>query len=143
MNEKEYNEICKNIDNEKGYIIDKGILYRIGKNNEKLQVIRKFKYEGLMQLFHDHEISAYFGIETTYNKVKEKYYWKGMKKNIEEYVKSCDRCQRRGKPQEKHELHSIKVKEPFSQIGIDIVGPLPITKRENKYIVVAVDYFTK
>ena len=50
---------------------------------------------------------------------------------------------RRGKPKEKNELHSIEVKEPFYQIGIDIVGPLPITERNNRYIVVAIDYFTK
>jgi hypothetical protein len=40
-------------------------------------------------------------------------------------------------------LHPIPVGEPFSKIGIDIVGPLPITKKGNKYIVVMTDYFTK
>jgi hypothetical protein len=64
-------------------------------------------------------------------------------KEIQEYVRSCDKCQRRGKPQGKHELRSIGVKEPFYRIGIDIVGPLEKTERGNKYIVVAVDYFTK
>ena len=32
---------------------------------------------------------------------------------------------------------------PFYQIGIDIVGPLPLTENKNKYIVVAIDYLTK
>jgi hypothetical protein len=36
-----------------------------------------------------------------------------------------------------------EIKEPFYQIGIDFVGPLKKTKRGNKYIIVAVDYFTK
>jgi hypothetical protein len=40
-------------------------------------------------------------------------------------------------------LHPISVKAPFHRIGIDIVGPLPITPRSNKYIVVATDYMTK
>src|SRR5215469_16969020 len=66
-----------------------------------------------------------------------------MKRDIEEYVKSCDSCQRRNKPQGKHELHSIKIKEPWYLIGIDIVGPLPITEEGNRYIVTAMDYFTK
>jgi hypothetical protein len=64
-------------------------------------------------------------------------------KDIEIYVKSCDNCQRRGKPVEKNELHPIKVREPFYQIGIDFVGPLPVTELGNKYIIVAIDYFTK
>src|SRR6266542_4285932 len=40
-------------------------------------------------------------------------------------------------------LHPIELKAPFQRIGIDIVGPLTITKRGNRYIVTAIDYFTK
>src|SRR6266498_931223 len=36
-----------------------------------------------------------------------------------------------------------KLKETYYQWGIDIVGPLTETSRGNKYIVVAIDYFTK
>src|SRR2546430_17379755 len=32
---------------------------------------------------------------------------------------------------------------PFYQIGIDFVGPLPLTSNGNKYIIVAMDYLTK
>ena len=32
---------------------------------------------------------------------------------------------------------------PFSQWGINIVGPLPQVKRQVKFLLVAVDYFTK
>jgi hypothetical protein len=142
MNENEYKKIIKNITSENNYEISSGQLYR-KMNNQRLKVIQRYEFEGLMYLFHDHEISAHFGIQTTYEKIKERYYWKGMLKDIEAYIKSCKQCQLRGKPVGKHELHSIRVKEPFYQIGIDIVGPLPITEKRNKYIVVAIDYFTK
>ncbi|CAB4439642.1 unnamed protein product [Rhizophagus irregularis] len=118
------------------------VLYRV-KNGKKLKVIKDHEYEGLMYMMHDHELSGHFGIKATQDKIKEKYYWKGMIKDIEAYVKSCDKCQRRGKPIGKNELNPIKVKEPFYQIGIDFVGPLPSTKRRNRYILVAMDYFTK
>src|SRR5881398_2501392 len=52
-------------------------------------------------------------------------------------------CQRRGKPKKHEPLHSIKVKEPFELIGIDCVGPLPITSKGNRHIIVLTDYFTK
>ena len=142
MNEEEYRKIIKNINNENKYEILNGQLYR-KKDDKKLKVIQRYEYEGLMYLFHDHEISAHFGIQTTYEKMKERYYWKGMLKDIEAYIKSCKQCQFRGKPKGQHELHPIQVKEPFYQIGIDIVGPLPITEKRNKYIVVAIDYLTK
>uniref|UniRef100_A0AAR2LYA0 Integrase catalytic domain-containing protein n=1 Tax=Pygocentrus nattereri TaxID=42514 RepID=A0AAR2LYA0_PYGNA len=32
---------------------------------------------------------------------------------------------------------------PFERVGIDIVGPLPTTSRENRYILVIADYFSK
>ncbi|GBC28728.2 retrovirus-related Pol polyprotein from transposon 412 [Rhizophagus irregularis DAOM 181602=DAOM 197198] len=96
-----------------------------------------------MYMMHDHKLSAHFGIQATYEKVKEKYWWKNMKRDIEKYVKSCDNCQRRNNPQGLHELHPIEVKEPFHMIGIDVIGPLPRTEEGNKYIVVAIDFFTK
>ena len=40
-------------------------------------------------------------------------------------------------------LHPIPIHEPFYQIGIDIVRPLPRTSQGNRYIVVAIDYLIK
>jgi len=84
-----------------------------------------------------------FWVKATYEKIKERYYWKGIKEDVEVYVKSCNKCQKRNKPKGKNELHSIEAKEPFYMVGIDFVGPLPITEKGNKYIIVAMDYFTK
>jgi hypothetical protein len=142
MDENEYSRIVKDIEKENKYIIKEGLLYRIKKNGV-VRVIRKYEFEGLMFMMHNHELSAHFGIKATQEKIREKYYWKNMARDIEAYVKSCDSCQRRGKPIGKNELHPIKVKEPFYQIGIDFVGPLPVTESGNKYIIVAMDYFTK
>ena len=40
-------------------------------------------------------------------------------------------------------LISIPVKGPFDRIDIDVLGPFPKSQRDNKYIVVVSDYFTK
>ena len=40
-------------------------------------------------------------------------------------------------------MRTIKVGQPFERVGIDIVGPLPVTSQGNVHIVVAVDYLTK
>jgi hypothetical protein len=142
MNTEEYEKIYDNILKYPKYRIIDDKLYRIKKDIPHL-VIKKEEYEGLMYLIHDHELSAHFGIRATQNKAREKYYWKNMDKDIENYVKSCDQCQKRGKPSSKYELNPIEVKEPFYQIGIDFVGPLPSTKSRKRYIIVAMDYFTK
>ncbi|PKY35344.1 hypothetical protein RhiirB3_456024 [Rhizophagus irregularis] len=78
MEEDKYNEIIENIDNEQHYRIKDGLLYRI-KDNKDLRVIRKYEFKGLMYIAHDHELSGHFGINATHEKVKEKYYWKGIR----------------------------------------------------------------
>ena len=40
-------------------------------------------------------------------------------------------------------LTSVTSPWPFQQWGLDILGPLPIWKGQCKFIIVAVDYFTK
>ncbi|GES77336.1 putative integrase core domain protein [Rhizophagus clarus] len=125
------------------YILKNDKLYRVNKGKEQL-VIRRYEFEGLLYMIHNHELSGHFGINTTYEKIKEKYYWKNMFEDIKVYVKTYDSYQRRGKPDKKNELFLIKVKrEPFYQIGIDFIVLLPVTERKNRYIIVAIDYFTK
>src|SRR6266498_4410029 len=66
-----------------------------------------------------------------------------MYEDIRGYVQTCDACQRRGNPKANNILHPIEPKTPFQRIGIDIVGSLTITKKGNRYIVIAMDYFIK
>jgi hypothetical protein len=66
-----------------------------------------------------------------------------MYQDIKEYIKTCDNCQRYTRQEKNEPLHSIKILHPFERIGIDIIGPLPITSRNNRYIVTATEYFTK
>ena len=66
-----------------------------------------------------------------------------MKQVIEQYVKSCDKCQKRGKPLRNEQIIPIKVQAPFQKIGIDIKGPLPLTDSGKRYLIVAQDYLTK
>src|SRR5438045_3435471 len=91
----------------------------------------------------NHETGGHFGVDTTYNKIADRYYWKGMYDDIKKYVKSCDTCQRRGQKGGKSYLNPIEVGEPFKRIGIDFVGPLEKTKRRNRYILVVTNYLTK
>jgi hypothetical protein len=41
------------------------------------------------------------------------------------------------------ELSPVSSPWPFTQRGVDLVGPMPTGKEDCKFVVVAVDYFTK
>ena len=66
-------------------------------------------------------------------------------KDAVELVKKFDKCQRFGNVQHipGKLLTSISSPWPFSTWGIDIVGPLPLGKRQVKFLLIAIDYFTK
>lgn len=40
-------------------------------------------------------------------------------------------------------LQRYQVGAPTEQVAVDIIGPLPVTKASNRFICVAMDYFTK
>jgi Integrase zinc binding domain len=124
------------------YFVKNHTLYRRNKKGN-LRVITQDQVEPI--LFHVHRdiTGAHLGIDAVFEKVKERYYWPQIFDDVRNYVRSCDVCQRRGPPERKEPLVPLAVKEPFYQIGIDVKGPLPRTSNGNRYIIVAMDYFTK
>ena len=67
-----------------------------------------------------------------------------MEEDIRQYVKTCDICQKQKQDRRDEIQGSAKpASGPFEHIGIDIVGPLPMTLTGKRYVVVAVDFFTK
>ena len=99
--------------------------------------------EPILYHLHTDMNGAHLGTDAVIHKIKERYYWPQMGEDVKAYIQTCDICQRRGKQQRREELIPIKIKGPFHRIGIDIKGPLPITSKGNRYIIVAMDYFSK
>ena len=93
---------------------------------------------------HAHEV-GHEGAEKTANRILKSYYWPGIWNDVRMWVKSCRKCQLcRPKPFPKHTEDNITpVEQPFTRVGLDIIGPLPVTKNGNSYIITLVDYFTK
>ena len=72
-------------------------------------------------------------------------FWPTMQVDAVEIVKKCDKCHRYGNVQRlpTKRLMMIAFPWPFAQWEIDIVGPLPQGKGQVKFLLVAIDYFTK
>src|SRR5436305_12411970 len=124
---------------------ENNLLYKFDQNNSEnaLKVIQKHELSALLYMMHNDPTSEHFATDAMFNKIKNRFYWPQFYENIRNYVKSCDKCQRRERSIRNNLLHPIPVHSPFYQIGIDIVGPLSRTVRNKKYIVVAIDYLTK
>ena len=68
-----------------------------------------------------------------------------MKQEFQLFVKNCDTYKKFGNVIHviATTLHSVSSPWPFCIWGIDIVGPLPHATDKKKFILVAIDYFTK
>src|ERR1043166_5884074 len=94
----------------------------------------------IISIFHDN--MAHQSDKAILHHLKKRYVWQSQHKDVREYVKTCWECQQRGNQKQNNAKQTIPVNDIFDRWGIDVVGPLPLSYQGNKYIVVAVDYFT-
>ena len=68
-----------------------------------------------------------------------------MFKDTEHWCRSCVDCSMRKTPRNKckAKLLPIPVEGAFDRVAVDIVGPLKVTTRGNRYIIVFIDYLTR
>ena len=124
----------------------KGSLYKRGFFTPFLKCIAGEDTEYVLREVHEGICGNHIGARALAGKVlRQGYYWPTMLKDATNLVKRCRICQEHAKvsrlPAEP--LTSITSPWPFQQWGLDILGPLPIGKGQCKFIIVAVDYFTK
>nr|GFB21176.1 reverse transcriptase domain-containing protein [Tanacetum cinerariifolium] len=99
----------------------------------------------ILNACHSGPTGGHYGANYKTKKVFDSgFYWPTIYKDAFELVKHCDSCQRQGKISQKDEMpqNSIQVCEIFDVWGTDFMGPF-LSSKENKYILVAVDYLSK
>eukprot|EP00118_Oscarella_pearsei_P018893 m.196972 g.196972 ORF g.196972 m.196972 type:complete len:1094 (+) comp39535_c1_seq2:160-3441(+) len=100
---------------------------------------------GILTVLHCLPMAAHLGRRKTYNKARTRYFWKGMSRDVRDFVRECGACQtaKSLRPKRAGRLQLFSEEEPFATVGVDLLGPLPRSRRGNKYVVVMVDRFTR
>nr|KYP76554.1 Retrovirus-related Pol polyprotein from transposon 412 [Cajanus cajan] len=77
--------------------------------------------------------------------LRARYYWPTLKSDCQAYVQKCKECQQFGNThrQPPEALHQMMSLWPFARWGMDILGLFPPAKGQLKFLLVAIDYFTK
>jgi hypothetical protein len=111
----------------------------------KVCVPEALKTEVLFALHDDALGGGHLGRDKTFAKVYSHFYWPSMYADIQVYVERCTVCARRKGPGRAQiaRLNPIPVAEVGDRWVVDLVGPLPESKKGNKYIAVFVDSFSK
>ncbi|UYV77704.1 hypothetical protein LAZ67_15001993 [Cordylochernes scorpioides] len=129
--------------------VEDGCLFKKNPNPEGrawLLVVPEKKKREIMKEYHNHMSNGHLGVARTMYRIKSKYFWPSMLKDVSEFVKTCHLCQSR---KCSNQLPSGLLQPippanfPFERIGIDFVGPLPSTKNRKKWIIVLTDYYTR
>ena len=127
----ETNEYTK----EDGLILRKGLVY-VPDNASRLKVLYSR---------HDNLLAGHFGVKKTTELVKRNYWWPGLGKTVEDYVKSCDTCARAKPPHHKPHglLHPLDIPNgPWQSVSMDFITGLPVSRGFDAILVV-VDRLTK
>ena len=109
-------------------------------------VLPKACHPTVLRVGHDIPQAGHLGVEKTKARILKNYYWPGVFKDIAEYCRTCPECQKSGKRRSKDKAPFISVPTvdvPFRKVAIDIIGPLPRTKRGNHNALVSCDYATR
>ncbi|GAU47643.1 hypothetical protein TSUD_238620 [Trifolium subterraneum] len=128
------------------YVLLDDKLYRRGFSISLLKCVEETRVGFILQEIHEGINGQHIGGRSLARKaLRAGYYWPTMQNDAKDYVLKCDKCQRHGDMHiaPANELKTLISPCPFAWWGMDILGPLPTAARQVKYLIVAVDYFTK
>ena len=94
---------------------------------------------------HDSPTAGHLGVGKVLEKVRCRFYWVGQRRDVQGWCDSCNLCgSTKSPPKHRHApLQADVSTTPMQRVAMDILGPLPLTPRSNKYVLVIGDYFTK
>ncbi|XP_031112204.1 uncharacterized protein LOC116016181 [Ipomoea triloba] len=121
-------------------------LYKRSYGGPLLRCLTNDEAKIVMEEVHEGICSAHQGPRTLAQKiVLMGYYWPSINLDCEQYVRRCATCQEFHKLPGRPATYYQPVSEviPFARWGVDLIGAFPMAAGRKKYVIVAIDYFTK
>lgn len=134
---------------QKDHELIEGKLYYVDNKRPALERHRLYVPESsrelLLRIAHDDPVyGGHLGSKKTRKKLAQ-YYWPGMPNAIDEYIKTCETCQKYKTPKGPKPglLKPIGISSLFERVHLDIIGPIHETRSRNRYIITAIDSFSR
>ncbi|KAK3037368.1 hypothetical protein RJ639_030466 [Escallonia herrerae] len=128
------------------YAVVESVLYKRSFTLPYLRCLTPTEADYALREVHEGICGQHLGGRALAHKVLwQVYYWPTMQHDALEYTKKCDACQRFAfiLKQAPNPLTMMKSPIPFTMWGMDILGPFPLASAQRKFVIVAIDYFTK
>ena len=109
----------------------------------KLVVPEQYRTQVLKNA-HREVTAGHLGVEKTYDRIAQEYYWPGVWHDVYQFVQGCDECQRYKIDQTalKGLMGCRVVEGPWAVVASDLME-FPQSKGQYKYVVVFQDLFTR
>jgi transposase InsO family protein len=147
QNDEFAKNIIKNIKRYKQYIVRDDLLMR--RSKPVVPYVPKGELrKTILKIYHDSAANgAHFGRNKTLHKIKTRYFWPTMYKDIDNYIKSCMLCAQHNPRRQKTPGNLRPIKPPegvWQLVSMDYHGPItPTSQRGNKYIITLTDVLSK
>ncbi|GJT41458.1 reverse transcriptase domain-containing protein [Tanacetum coccineum] len=128
------------------YAMINGTLYKKSFLGPWLRCVGPLQANYVLREIHEGSCSMHSGPRSVVAKViRTGYYWPTMHMDARNLIRECNDCQiHRPVPRNPQQnLTPITSPWPFYKWGIDIAGPFPEGPGKVKFLIVAIDYFTK
>ncbi|XP_016166886.1 uncharacterized protein LOC107609420 [Arachis ipaensis] len=128
------------------YTVVEGQLYKRRFSQPLLKCVEPGDTEYILREIHEGCCGHHVGGKTLAQKViRAGYFWPTVIRDSVQLVKNCDKCQRHANIHQAapHQLSIILAERPFGTWGIDLVRPFPTAPGQLRYLIVAIDYYTK
>ncbi|GKB46454.1 reverse transcriptase domain-containing protein [Tanacetum coccineum] len=128
------------------YTLVEGVLFKKSYLSPMLRCVGPLQANYIIREVHEGACGMHPGARSVVAKImRQGYYWPSMHQDTKEVVDKCDSCQIHAPVPKlpKTRLTSIMAPWPIYQWGLDILGPRPEGPGKLKFIIVAIDYFTK
>ena len=105
--------------------------------------IGKEDVELVLKEYHDGAQGGHFGRDLTINRVREGFWWPTLWRDVTEYIKTCDICQRYGPREHSNPLQPYRPVCPFEYVFMDYIINLPLTSKRNRHLITMTEGLTK
>ena len=108
-------------------------------------VVTRDQIEAVILEVRENPEAGHLGVEKTHYRGKTQYYWPGMFKDINNFIRKCAVYELMKSEQAgpKSLMGHRLVQEPWTVVATGDKGPYPRSRRGNEYLVVYQDLFTK
>jgi hypothetical protein len=146
--EREARRVVAEVNN---LVLEEGVLYHLWtphvhapRKDAIKQVVVPFNEQvKILKGLHEHSMAGHMGTMTTYNRIRERYWWPNLYRDVVDWTKTCKTCESMRRVENDSGLLEPTFKENLNgrkRWAMDLAGPFDETERGNRYILVAVDY---